>query len=685
MSSVMPSVVVWVEAGDGSTTPRDLSLYVTELTFRRATGPGQFFRVGLKVPWADPVNDDLAVLRDFSWVRIGLTLGDGSEIVYLGVVQTVRFRTVVAGSGVEQVTWEISGVSWADLVLNTAVREPLTGERLPGFLPIGDWVAKFGRLAGQHLERGDITSLLKATISEMLWGLYPFEGKPLIEHIDWSRAEPVHGVGVSFLGMALSVSIQVQQVVDALISPDLAEFFGDYSKEGDKPAFVLRHHPLLIWGSLPQEDVTKVVVSLALERPGGPRGTVWFPGSVGSALYQSRVSLSYSGDVMLPIADAPLLARFGYRPRALRDPAYPITANKRDALKRLFLNVTRRTVAFRRVGITQTETWRGTMEIKATKAIVPGMRVAFGAPRALGFWALGPKYKQGQEDWTLTQTGVLVGYVTGCEYSAVVLGSGVVQGRITLELDYVQPSTGVGVPPLPPQPRPKVQVQSQKKDEWIDNETFIIWGGQKVDIGVPVSVLAEESAKDLGRAKQAGVEYQGAVVHHTGTGSLSGTMETFRARGTSAHFIVTDDRVYQLFDPAKWRAYHAKSFNKYGVGIDFLGGPAELGGGGVELTTAQVQKVVSLLKALANDARIKPLAGLSTAQWTYPYRKPGVTLLDWRAAQGIGIPLKEVPGVFAHNQLDATRWDPTQPGATSDAAAEFWDNVLRQSLATPEA
>jgi hypothetical protein len=85
----------------------------------------------------------------------------------------------------------------------------------------------------------------------------------------------------------------------------------------------------------------------------------------------------------------------------------------------------------------------------------------------------------------------------------------------------------------------------------------------------------------------------GAVIHHTGGGSMSGAIETLKQRGLSYHYIIDKDGTVKQLIPGKGIGYHAESYNVNTFGIALVAEDDS------KVTAAQISASISLNARLA--------------------------------------------------------------------------------------
>tara|TARA_R110000868_G_scaffold287378_2_gene547744 strand:- start:3188 stop:5557 length:2370 start_codon:yes stop_codon:yes gene_type:complete len=86
----------------------------------------------------------------------------------------------------------------------------------------------------------------------------------------------------------------------------------------------------------------------------------------------------------------------------------------------------------------------------------------------------------------------------------------------------------------------------------------------------------------------------GAVIHHTGGGSMSGAIETLKQRGLSYHYIIDKDGTVKQLIPGKGIGYHAESYNVNTFGIALVAEDDS------KVTAAQISASISLNARLAS-------------------------------------------------------------------------------------
>lgn len=684
---VQINVTIWPITGE----TLDVSPWVRRVTFRTGREGGQRFVVGLKVGIDDAeANASLHLVRDYDWVRIAAT-NAGRTAHFLGSVRSVTVSETTDPQGNILWDWEISGVGWGDLVLETELREPLNVERLPGFLPYTGWLAKFLEAYADNLTSANLSDLLKRVLQEVLWHLYPYpnlQGKPLIDIVSWERWHNLRGVCPGMRDAALSLTFQVASLIATTISADLHDLFFDYTEDGT-PAPVLREHPLLIWSTIPSETVPpERIREIILSRPGGPRVTAWFPGSLATHLYNSRVLLDYGSGIRLPIIETPLLARFGLHPHLIQDPSWPPLGLEKAPRDNFFGAVVKRTVRRRDVGVIEPETFMASLSLGPLFPVPLGVRLAFKMHKQTTFLLMTSEYQKGTYKPQRFATDALEGYVDSVTHSLRVTDAeGNVESRTDIELLWVRPQglklTSYRAPQM-------AATVTPEKGIWVKKNAILV-DGQMVPVDFPVQILAAASQSGIPHSSRDPKEtIRGFVLHHSGTLGIDSLLATCVQRAVSTHFAVSATTIYQLFDPWRTVAYHARGYNKHSIGIDFLGGPPEVGTGaatGTRLTPDQVKVVISIILAImrAKSIAFGPIIALpdeDKAKVVLPYRPHGVTTAQWRKSYGLVDPLNVDYGIFAHNQLDDNKWDPCQPSAEWEDLNLFWDMTVMPAVIT---
>jgi flagellum-specific peptidoglycan hydrolase FlgJ len=92
----------------------------------------------------------------------------------------------------------------------------------------------------------------------------------------------------------------------------------------------------------------------------------------------------------------------------------------------------------------------------------------------------------------------------------------------------------------------------------------------------------------------------GAVIHHTGGGSMSGAIETLKQRGLSYHYIIDKDGTVKQLIPGKGIGYHAESYNVNTFGIALVAEDDS------KVTAAQISASISLNARLASTYNYDP-------------------------------------------------------------------------------
>jgi hypothetical protein len=93
---------------------------------------------------------------------------------------------------------------------------------------------------------------------------------------------------------------------------------------------------------------------------------------------------------------------------------------------------------------------------------------------------------------------------------------------------------------------------------------------------------------------------EGAVIHHTGGGSMSGAIETLKQRGLSYHYIIDKDGNVKQLIPGKGIGYHAESYNVNTFGIALVAADDS------KVTAAQIAASISLNAKLASTYNYDP-------------------------------------------------------------------------------
>lgn len=668
----------------------DLTPAVRNVAFRVSVQrQGNGFSLVLKVAPDSPLYYQLQGLRDFDWVRITITTPDGGIVHYLGYTQDLEFAFITDAKGNVITEWQISGYFWADLLFQTRVRNPVMSRDLPGMMALGEWLKEFSRLFAEGVQETDLSMILGEIIRKMMTGLYPLEGKPLIEHIDWGYWGQL--LGIAWRGtenVAQQLSFSVEEMVETVISRDLAECFGLCADDG-RLVLVLRQAPLLIWDTLRDVPIpASYLQSIRFHRLGGSRITAWFPGSIGQMVYGSPFIMDFGEDIPLPIIEVPLLARCGFAEKVVHDPALPPLRLIQENMTTVTRYVAERTLKARRIGMLAVESLDAQVSLKPANAFVRvGGRVTLDLPRAVVFHEWAPEEYQGGnlKVWPIITTNV-TGYVAAAQWQLIVSQSGSVETTTDLTLRYVLPAgkpLPLNVPPLPRLPKGVLM----PKEMWLPITGVYL--GEKdefVPFSAPVFLLSDTWQNQLNRGKRkitvtdAGTiesNIRGFVIHHTGTRGANETIKVFKQRDVSSHFLIdTAGAVYQVFSaPFSTVTYHAKGVNDLSIGIDLIGGPATLGGGGQQLTQTQAQSLVALIKLLCAKAGLQTI----TKQTIWPYRLKDTSVEEW-AKERLGgkKPLQEQPGIFAHNQLDADKFDPCQPNDETTYHSYWNDVVIKQ-------
>ena len=112
------------------------------------------------------------------------------------------------------------------------------------------------------------------------------------------------------------------------------------------------------------------------------------------------------------------------------------------------------------------------------------------------------------------------------------------------------------------------------------------------------------------------------ILHHTAGGTLKGAEDTLIKRGLGYHYMIDRDGVvYEYVKPHK-KTFHAYKFATGTIGVSFVGGGVH-----GEVTKAQKESAVQLLKIIKNDyPSVKYVTGHKHADprgWKIDPRWPG--------------------------------------------------------------
>ena len=103
------------------------------------------------------------------------------------------------------------------------------------------------------------------------------------------------------------------------------------------------------------------------------------------------------------------------------------------------------------------------------------------------------------------------------------------------------------------------------------------------------------------------------VVLHDGASSLKNTISTLCANGTGTHFIILRDGTILQTGELTQKLIHAGSFNKYYLGIDFIGKDIKPSiNPGSKRTIEQLEAVWQLINFLAKEYKFPIAIGLTT-------------------------------------------------------------------------
>lgn len=105
-----------------------------------------------------------------------------------------------------------------------------------------------------------------------------------------------------------------------------------------------------------------------------------------------------------------------------------------------------------------------------------------------------------------------------------------------------------------------------------------------------------ESMQSYGEMKKV----EGAIIHHTGGGNMSGAIETLKQRGLSYHYIIDKDGTVKQLIPGKGIGYHAESYNTNTFGIALVAEDDS------KVTAAQISASISLNAKLASTYNYDP-------------------------------------------------------------------------------
>jgi len=560
--------------------------------------------------------------------------------------------------------------------------------KMPGFVDFETW-DKLMRAAAEGSALGMTASKpLREILAILLWGMWVDpDGQTLLAKLHdhgWSQFGPVAGCPWQLMNLTAQQTVTPDRVLRQYGNLDFNEIIYSQNPDNGAPRIIYRPRPFLpaAWSRLPMTNLVgdgSRVLTVNVSQSGAERLTYYRPNAVAAGIHGLDVIMD-TRTGRLPIIERSQLKYHGVRPGEPTDDLWPPADKASGPMLEWFR---RRIGIFRRWYYWNAEYLSGTLSLSpADPRVQVGTRVLF--PCEWEFQLGGGRY---------VKTQVVEAYVTDVA-DTVSDSEGGRETATQVSIIRGQPPGGLPVPAVErwtSGAKRITQVVSAGRVERGSGAYVVVHGQQ---IGVPFSVTHSTALLVGGVYTPRTTAPIALIVHQTGgTSPPDHAVGTYPPKGTAAnlikrrastHFIITQDgTLWQFLDPWSHTAWSAAGdgdieLNATSWALDFTG-TARSG-----FTYAQKATFLALLQVVipAIPFLLSPMPGRAPVLRNWPLRfvmpnnpppagDPQVTETPAQWATRERVVPGQTPGMYAHQQLQANRSDPSSPA--NDPT--WWDEL----------